>query len=220
MVKHLSVLMPYGAAIHTDPWRAQAFDWIQRRYEHLLPDAELILGSSDREPFNRSQARNNAFTQAAGDVLLVADADIVFHPRQILRGLAKLEHGAPWVICYGQDRYYNLSRWATETALRFEPDATLGEPIDSSYWDLKLTSWAGLLLVPRAAWETVGGYDEGFIGWGFEDNEFQRTMDLTVGRHERVDSYVLHLWHERGDADFDHPHIDHNRARLDEGART
>lgn len=56
----------------------------------------------------------------------------------------------------------------------------------------------GLLLVTREAWQTVGGYDESFIGWGYEDSDF----NLRLLRHagwDRVPGNAWHLYHGRED---------------------
>lgn len=210
----LSILMPIGGAIATDPWRGRAFEWLQARYEALLPDAELVLGTSDVSPFSRSAARNDAFSRSSGDVLLVADADIVFHPAQVRAGLALIDAGAPWTICYRAARgYFVLTAEATMRILALPPDAEIPEPTSPDDWTWADLSWAGLLLVPRAAWETVGGYDARFTGFGYEDNAFRFALDNRVGAHARVETeYVLHLHHERTHEDnFGQPYIEHNR---------
>lgn len=52
------------------------------------------------------------------------------------------------------------------------------------------------LVVPRALWDDVGGFDEGFVGWGFEDVAFWAALD-TLGAEpvRRVAGPCWHLWH-------------------------
>jgi hypothetical protein len=42
----------------------------------------------------------------------------------------------------------------------------------------------------------MGGFDERFVGWGFEDMAFQATIVGLYG-HERIEGDVYHLWHDR-----------------------
>lgn len=206
----LSIVVPWFNS--QCEWRQKSFAWLLSRYAGLLGDYELVYGDPDRNQ-NRAAARNALVAQTDGDLLLIADADTVFQFDQIVRGVnAIVGSGASWVIPYDEERYYNLT--ADETALvwRSPTDAGVPEPSDPRQWDHKITSWAGLLLVPRAAFDAVGGYDERFQGWGFEDNAFRAALDRIVGPFTRTSGYALHLWHPAPeDQCFGQPHIHENR---------
>lgn len=206
----LSIIVPWRNI--GDPWRWQSWKWLRQRYERLLPETELVYGSDDSEPFNRSSTRNHLVERSEGDILLIADADTVFHRDQIEVAISKILSGASWVIPYSEQRYYNVT--AEETALIWASpfESTIPELTDSSQWDHKITSWAGLLLVTRESFDKVGGYDERFQGWGYEDNAFRAALDHRVGPHARVDSYALHLWHPAPEEEcFGQPNIEANR---------
>lgn len=210
MMNTLSVIIPWRNS--GDQWRRQSWDWLLQRYQRLLPEADIFCGHDDSEPFNRSSTRNYLVDKSDGDILLIADADTVFHREQIEVGIRKILNGASWVIPYAENRYYNVT--ADETALIWASpfESTIPELTDSSQWDHKITSWAGLLLVTREAFDLVGGYDPRFVGWGYEDNAFRAALDHRVGPHARVDSYALHLWHPAPeDQCFGQPHINANR---------
>lgn len=203
---NLSVLIPYEG----DEWRDTVFEWLTARYAALLPDAEMCVGTS--MPFNRSAARNDAFSKSSKDYLLIADADTVFHVDQILRALDELKDKKTWVIPYGDCNYYNLSKDMTVSVLAGDPAATIPEPSNSAMWEFRLESWAGLLVVPRVAFETVGGYDERFIGWGEEDLAFRDALNDLWGPMVRTDGYALHLWHPTTEHErFEQPFFEQNR---------
>jgi len=54
----------------------------------------------------------------------------------------------------------------------------------------------GLLVVSRAAWDRVGGYDERFIGWGHEDSDLHTRL-LAEAHWDRIEGQAWHLWHPR-----------------------
>lgn len=207
----LSIIVPWKN--NGDVWRRRSWEWLKQRYGHLLPEAELIFGHDTSEPFNRSSTRNFLVDKSDSDILLIADADTVFHRDQIVTGVRKILSGASWVIPYAEDRYYNVSADETAFICTHAPvDSAVPELTDASQWDHKITSWAGLLLVTREAFDKVGGYDERFQGWGYEDNAFRAALDHRVGPHARVDSYALHLWHPAPeDQCFGQPNIQANR---------
>ena len=208
---NFSVLIPYRPSHRL---RAKTFDWITRRYKKLLPEAELCVADSNDEEFSRSQARNNAFSLATTDILLVADADTVPERDAILRGIELLDQQVPWVVPY--DTYFNLGVEKTQEILKHGPHLDI--EFKNEDCEHIVMSTAGMLLMRRSAWETVGGYDERFIGWGYEDNSFQLALDVLVGRHVRVhEGRGIHMWHPAPETvRFAQPMIDYNRRLYEQ----
>lgn len=176
-------------------------------------DFEICVGSCEGEDFNRSRARNEAFEKSSADTLIIADADTVPDQVQLTIAIAKVRNQeVPWAIPYKW--YYNLSEGYSE---RIKASTTLQKPdpetSDFAY-EHKVVSWAGVNIVPREAYEKVGGYDERFVGWGFEDNAFRLKMDNEWGEHCRSEQgNAYHLWHPiaKGD-EFTQENTAKNRA--------
>jgi predicted glycosyltransferase involved in capsule biosynthesis len=59
-------------------------------------------------------------------------------------------------------------------------------------------TFSGVLAVPRALWDAVGGFDERFVGWGFEDLAFWSACTALAGGFERIPGRMIHLWHPKG----------------------
>lgn len=196
----VSILIPYRAdderhevRLVEGANRSEIFAFVRRRWELLLPEAEIVVARPATKAMNRSQARNRAFAAAQGDVLVVADADIVAEKAQIDAAMARLDTGASWVI--GYQHYLQLNGADTRVLLGKAPDSALERP-KSPRWSTTEGN-AGLLVMDRGAWTAVSGYDERFVEWGWEDWAFANALETLVHGQVRVPGFVLHLCHPR-----------------------
>lgn len=176
------------------PWRpdgahrSRAWEWVRARYEALLPDAEIITSDSDGTTFCLAQAANRAARQASGDVLFFASADIA-NDADYLRI-------APEVACTSMvvpEEYHYLTEPDSLALLESDPAADLPTPTE--------TEWSGCgighFMLPREAFDAVGGYDERHAGWGWEDRCLIAAVETLWGRPKRIPGKALHLWHPR-----------------------
>lgn len=219
----ISLLCPFGSH---DEARVRIFYWCMDRWSDMFHDGmELCIGLDGpvdgTDHFNRSVARNDAFKQSRGEILVLTDADTACNKAQVLEAIEAVRSGVPWVIAH--DRYYSLNREFTNRLLDndkdlISPNGDLNPPYESD-WVMRNRSIAGVLVMHREAWEAVGGYNEAFQGWGYEDNDFAVRLDRHWGEHERVVGPMLHLWHPRGDADFSQPNIEHNEELYQRSVR-
>lgn len=205
------VLIPYrgdGGA------RDELYGWVTAWWKASFPAADIIVSDSGAESFHRGASRNAAYEASTTGVVVVADADTVPQMWAVQHAVHAVQMGAPWALPYGTERYYNLTERATRLVLGCNPITTeLDEPSDDQAYEHKITSWAGCLIIPRSSWDAVGGYDERFRGWGYEDNAFVKALDTLAGEHARVPSFACHLWHPiTPGTNFDQPDIEHNRT--------
>jgi predicted glycosyltransferase involved in capsule biosynthesis len=171
---------------------------------------------------NRAAARNDAFKKSTGDILIINDAD-TFCNQSVLDLAVDMvnEDARTWVIPF--DVYYNLTQDFTDELLD-GPEIHTPLPSEVQY-DHRIThvehppegSVAGVLVVPRAAYEATDGYDERFKGWGYEDDSQAWKWDHEWYPHKRLAGPCYHLWHPPAvDGDFKNPHIDENRRLFKE----
>lgn len=204
-MRNLSILIPY----RSDGGRRELlFGWVKRRYERLFPEAEIVVGRNEDQPFNRGAARNDAFKRSTGDMLLIADADVVCDVNLVWRAVCMTTRGRRWMIPYST--YYNLDKVTSDRIVAGAPETPV-PPEDRLGYDHKLSAAvAGQLVVPRVAYEEVGGYDERYVGWGYEDTDFAITLNTLWAPVERLDGRCLHLWHDVTNANFEQPMIQVN----------
>lgn len=204
----LSLLIPWS---HTDGQRARTFKWLRRYWRHELPEAEIIIGRSRGRPFCKTQAFNDAASRSHGRVLVLLDAD-AYLPGSIIRRAAQLIEADLasedplhlWFVPYR--RLYRLNEETTERVLASDPKDPWRPPDPCPEEFLEGESriigygrryGAMLMVIPREAYDVLGGFDERFRGWGGEDMSMVRALDTLWGKHKSLDTAIYHLWHER-----------------------
>jgi hypothetical protein len=202
------------------PERDAIWAYCRARWERLHPDLPIYEGHHDEGPFNRSAALNLAAELAdrdgPWDTALVIDADVIVAAANVVAALERAEATGrvTWAFQWwaGTTPEVAASIMAGETdedaCLAYlrdmhaagTPNALGVTPVPPVLppWLEKINpiSWSCAFAVPRAAWETLGGFDERFAGWGWEDMAFQAAACGLVG-HERIPGALVHLWHPR-----------------------
>lgn len=218
-MKDLSIIIPYGNP-GLDRRRDDLFEFVYSWWSFYLPDSQIITHAvfDSDGGFNRSASRNAAVAIADTRYLVIADADTICPPSALVQAFDYIDAQLPyasWVLPYGNKNYYNLTKECTDNILNNGVKQQL-PPEDLLIYDHKLQSWAGILCMTKSAFDAVEGYDERFIGWGYEDNSFRLCMDTLWSPHARIDSYCVHLWHDAPEEKrFNQPDIQHNKRLYD-----
>jgi hypothetical protein len=100
---------------------------------------------------------------------------------------------AEWVVAY-QD-YLQLTGRDTRELLTKAPTDRLVRPMRPR-WTTDQGN-AGMLVMTREAFDRVGGYDERFEKWGWEDWAIADALGTLVHGQVREPGFVLHLCHPR-----------------------
>lgn len=192
----LSVLVAFR---DVDGSRTRLWEFIRAKLERELPEAEIVVGTDDgEEPFHKTLALNRAAAQATGDILAIWDADTWALPEKVRAAAAFVtEHPEQWCRPWNSKLKLNEDATAHVLSLGETWDGTIdhkpfGKPENrNSFWP------APPLLLSRQAFETVGGMDERFRGWGGEDVAFGLALMRLVGRPRVIGSTCIHLHHPR-----------------------
>lgn len=182
----VAVVIPWRPS----PGRERHLDLIRVALAAALPGAEVSAFDTGHQPFNRAAARNGGVRNSYGgaSVLVVCDADTVVEPRPLQEAVARAGDGRlhlPYTTCR------MLSPRGSESVLNGANPATADA--EASYNN----STGGCVVVAHETWREVGGWDERFTGWGFEDVGFWCAVDTFHGtvRHPGT---IHHLWHPDG----------------------
>ncbi len=143
-------------------------------------------------PSDRPYCRSMAFNQAAG---MARAPLLVFHDNDML---VPVEYGAQLSQVFRSGfEVINLKRFIFYLAEAAVVDGhqSLSRPDFKVDHVIENLEAGGSVAVSREAFHVIGGFDEDFIGWGGEDNEFwSRCLARKVWNFTRVP--LIHLWHE------------------------
>lgn len=204
------------------PWRTddgpRAAVWAvcRRRWEALFPDWPIYEGVSPDGPFQRAAAINHAARQAGSwDVAVIIDADVMLPPENVREAVRIATTTGK--VTWAHRRWRELTEAATLRLIGKRSDLYApgilgsggvegsdlmaddghGKPLLDLYVSSTTPlSFSCCIAIRRDAWDTVGGFDERFVGWGHEDTAFAAATAWYAG-WARVDGDVLNLWHPR-----------------------
>lgn len=179
----------------------------------MLPDVPILTADSGDEQFNRGKSINIAVDTAIvlhhATQVVAADTDTFVQPQQMRTALELLD-GHAWVAPFSV--YCNLTPATT--------DEVLQGPVDID-WPRRATYEHQIEPVPTGVVmvnvDRFVGFNEDFVGWGYEDNEFAARMRAAHGQVKLVTGACFHLWHPVDQSKtWEQPHIEHNRTLADQ----
>jgi hypothetical protein len=157
-------------------------------------------------PYCRSWAFNVGARLAKGDVLVLHDNDMLVPAGYAAEACARIREG--WLFADLKRFIFYLSE--TESlrlfdggALRTDVPATVVQ-----------NAQGGSIVVDRESYFAIGGFDESFVGWGGEDNDFRDRAQTLTRVYDFGYLPFVHLHHafQRGKVTGDTRAVDRYRA--------
>lgn len=172
------VAVPYRAG---NEHRERSWEYVRKWWES---HGFTVHTGDTPGPFNRAAARNAA---AAGewDVAIFGDADTFMRSVHDLGPALQLARQG--LVVLPHDHYIGLTPGGSNRVISGRPWRH-GVKVEKD--DVPL----GIVVVGRAAWDQLGGFDERFTGWGGEDVAFRLAAE-TFGLLHRTTGTLVHLWH-------------------------
>jgi hypothetical protein len=150
-------------------------DWVRYIHTPCQPD----------RPYCRSWAFNVAAREARAPLLVLHDNDMLVPARYAAESHRLSQAG--WEVI-------SLKRFIFYVAEMRHTQPLTNEGIGRVESVLQNAKGGGSLAIRAATYEEIGGFDEDFVGWGGEDNEFwDRCMTRKVWAYGYLP--IVHLWH-------------------------
>lgn len=179
------IILPWRDA--GEPWRARHFQFL---VDYYGTEFDIVIGNNDGE-FNRSAARNAGVSESTSEIAVIIDADNYIPIEQINQAIKvasdrRLVKPFMWFGYLTEESTNLFYDVADNPVVDFEP----------TYIDPPQTEFTGgAYVMPRSLWLNLGGMDEGFIGWGAEDDAFHLLCKRNNIKTIYVDGYDYHLYH-------------------------
>ncbi|HEY6568539.1 MAG TPA: glycosyltransferase [Actinomycetota bacterium] len=180
------ILVPRRA---DDGPRDALWEWCRtQKWEREQSHMPIFEGHHNDGLFNRSAAVNKAARLAGDwDVAVIIDSDVFIDPTR-LKEAVKLAHKTGKLV-YPHDVRKDLTRQGNQRIMAGF-NGNWERFVYRRYPDMV----SSVVVVPRRLWDEIGGFDESFRGWGYEDTAFAAAA-ATFGGDIRMPGEVWHLWH-------------------------
>lgn len=171
-----------------EPWRKKHFDFLCDFYSK---EFDIVIGNNSGE-FNRSAARNKGVLDSTSDISVIIDADNFIKPNQIWKSI-ELARSFDNMMVKPFLLFGYLTERSTNMFYNIFPNIENFRPkyIDPPQHDFT----GGAYVMKKSLWLDLGGMDEGFVGWGAEDDAFHLLCKRQGLAVEYVDGYDYHLYH-------------------------
>lgn len=195
-------------------YRDQVWAWVRGWWERELPELPIFEGHHDSGLFNRSAACNAAAAAAteAGpwDVALLIDSDVICDPARVREAIAQAGSERNRLVL-PFSRRHNLNPVGTARIMDGDQGSWV-RYVAKTYTQM----CSSCLAIPRQLWDEVGGFDERFEGWGFEDNAFASACSTFGADMTKIEGELWHLWHPTApEGRVGSPSFRANRTRAD-----
>jgi hypothetical protein len=189
-MQRVVILVPRRAGIEDrDRLWEHARAWWERDY----PDWQIVEGHHDVGPFNRGLAINRAAQEAGDwDVAVIIDSDVLCPDVSPVKAAVDMAYASNRMVLAYHERVHLTPRGTERVLSGYKGNWKAPGMVAKILTD----ACSSCVVVSRKLWDTVGGFDERFVGWGWEDVAFRVACEtLSEGPMVTVASTIWHLHH-------------------------
>ena len=178
----------------------------------------VIISSKDGKWWG-AKCKNVGVSKAKGDNILLLHPDDWLSPGSLLFSLKELQKNPN--VCY-VGRRYDLSENYTKQVLKNK--VSVESVFDAKKYIIphSVKAQGDFQLMSKRLYWDVGGYDERFKEWGFDDLDFVdcvREKGHTVVRLDKPDFFMIHAYHVRDKSNKGQNNILYKKKRQERNIR-
>lgn len=154
-----------------------------------LPCKHIFIKS--KMPFNKAWGFNVGLKYANTNVIVFGDSDLIMDPNEFIKSVQMLEQ-------YEMVNPYNsvIDLNQQESNLPLGEILKINRPGRGETDIQKVPMCGGICIFRRDAINRIGGWDQGFIGWGAED-DFQSIKVKNFLSYYENNAKCFHIYHHR-----------------------
>lgn len=147
--------------------------------------------------FHRTKYLNQLLNLATTPIVAIWDADAIALPHLVLDAVNKIKLGE-YVMSFPYDgRFYDMSPAVTQTFQKTLNYNLLEKNISMMHLMHGYYSVGGAFIVDKSRYIKIGGENENFLGWGPEDAERVKRIEINGLSIYRSVGPLFHLSHPR-----------------------
>ncbi|SMO70819.1 N-terminal domain of galactosyltransferase [Saccharicrinis carchari] len=160
---------------------------------------KYVFIHDDNPILHRTHYLNKLLKMSETDKVGIWDTDVILNAKQIKDGINAINNGI--TLCYPYDGRFlflgakqsNQVRYNMTSFLNLTDENTTDVPTA-----LGRPSVGGAFIVNKDRYLQAGGENENFYGWGPEDAERLKRMEILQEPIARIKGPLFHLYHPRG----------------------
>lgn len=154
--------------------------------------------SDENEVFHRTKWINRLISMTTTLYVAVWDADAIASPGQILESVQKLRAEEAVMSLPYDGRFYSCDKVSCDLFKKYLDIQVLLKRIPVMRLMHGYHSVGGAYIVNRETYLKAGGENENFFGWGPEDTERIKRMEIMNLAIHYSPGVMFHLWHPIG----------------------
>lgn len=193
------------------------------KYISLQNDDQYTFIKND-SVWNKCKSFNRGIKQAKTDFIAFHDLDVIIHPSQFVESVKQLKDNPNYGLVYPYSGLFlcvnNMIKNIFASTLEYNDLAKYyPKSLAVNYYDGNVlvgstNSVGGCVVGNKDNVIKANGYNPNFIGWGYEDNEFPKRVNVLGFPVVRLTE--MPLWHMPHDGPgsslkADNPYYEHNR---------
>lgn len=197
-VRNLDLLLTELIQIEgADIWILEADRYSRYQLKTTDPNVHYIFIEDANPVFHRTKYLNRLLKETDCDIAGIWDTDVMIRKEQIREAIDSLKMGCAAMSFPYDGRFYMISPEMSNSFVKEKSFETLEEHFGRHNLVHGFHSVGGAFWVNRKNYLQSGGENEHFYGWGPEDAERVKRMEILGLRVYRAKGALFHLYHPR-----------------------